>query len=143
MGMTVRSAGESDVAALLRLAEELIPGEAEPKQRECLLRSCIDDAKHDLYVAELEGRVIGFLDLWTFPDFVHGGVLTIIQNLVVDGAFRGRGVGDLLVRRAVRRAGERGALELHVWTEFDNKAAIRLYKKHGLTGESLLLEREF
>jgi ribosomal protein S18 acetylase RimI-like enzyme len=30
-----------------------------------------------------------------------------------------------------------------VVTKFDNEPAIRLYKKHGLTEESLQLEKEF
>ena len=41
------------------------------------------------------------------------------------------------------RAKEKGALEIHVVTKFENNPAIQLYKKHGLTKESLQLEKEF
>jgi len=107
------------------------------------LLSSIKDKKRDTHVAKVNGRLIGFLDLCFIPDFVHGGKIALIQNLVVAEEYRGLGIGDKLVGRAVKRAEERKALELHAWTEFENKPAIGLYKKHGLTKEHLLLERGF
>jgi GNAT superfamily N-acetyltransferase len=96
-----------------------------------------------LYVAEEERRLLGFVDLWVFPDFGHGGKMGIIQNLFVDRTFRRRGIGDLLMGRVTRRASELKVKELHVWTAFRNSAAISHYRKHGFTRRSLLLEREF
>jgi ribosomal protein S18 acetylase RimI-like enzyme len=63
--------------------------------------------------------------------------------LYVAPKYRRLGVGSRLLQKIVKRAEERGALEIHVVTGFDNEPAIRLYKKHGLIKESLQLEKEF
>ena len=139
----VRPANTSDVSALTGLAEKLIPGEAPKSDRIRVLARSLRRSDYSLYVAEEDGRLLGFVDLWVFPDFAHGGKMGIIQNLFVDRTFRRRGIGDLLMRRVTRRAGELKLKELHVWTTFRNRAAISLYRKHGLTRKSLLLEREF
>jgi len=142
MEAVIRPARKSDVKNIAKLAGELIPLEDLTKRNTMLMQS-IDDSKRDIYVAEIKSEIVGFVDLWTFPDFVHGANLTIIQNLVVSEAFRSRGIGDELVRMAVKRAKGRKALELHAWTEFTNKPAISLYAKHGLKKRALLLEKEF
>jgi len=139
----VRPADASDVGALAGLADKLIPGEAPTYERIRVLRRSLRRSDYFLYVAEEETRILGFADLWVFPDFAHGGKMGIIQNLFVDRRFRRRGIGDLLMRRVTRRASELKLKELHVWTTFRNRAAISLYRKHGLTRKSLLLEREF
>lgn len=142
MNANVRLANESDVKALAKLADELIPME-DRKRREACLTDSIKDSKRDIYVVEIEGGLAGFLELYTFPDFVHGGEIALIQNLAIAREHRGRGLGDELMAQAVKRAGERGALEVHAWTDFENKPAIGLYKKYGLAKEYLLLEKEF
>lgn len=139
----VRLANTSDVSVLSRLADKLIPGEAPTSDRIRILTRSLRRSDYLLYVAEEGGRLLGFVDLWVFPDFAHGGKMGIIQNLFVDRMFRRRGIGDLLMRRVTRRASELKLKELHVWTTFRNRAAISLYRKHGLTRKSLLLEREF
>lgn len=139
----VRPANTSDVSVLAGLADKLIPGEASTSDRIRVLTRSLRRSNYTLYVAEEERRLLGFVDLWVFPDFAHGGKMGIIQNLFVDRTFRRRGIGDLLMRRVTRCASELKLKELHVWTTFRNRAAISLYRKHGLTRESLLLEREF
>jgi hypothetical protein len=139
----VRRANASDVSVLAGLADKLIPGEASKSDRVRVLTRSLRRSNYSLYVAEEERRLLGFVDLWFFPDFAHGGKMGIIQNLFVDRTFRRRGIGDLLMRRVTHRASELKLKELHVWTTFRNRAAISLYRKHGLTRKSLLLEREF
>jgi GNAT superfamily N-acetyltransferase len=143
MVIRVRPANTSDVSVLVGLADKLIPGEAPTSDRIRVLTRSLRRSNYSLYVAEEERRLLGFVDLWVFPDFAHGGKMGIIQNLFVDRTFRRRGIGGLLMRRVTRRASELKLKELHVWTTFRNRAAISLYRKHGLTRKSLLLEREF
>ena len=138
----VRPADTLDIRALAGLADKLIPGEAPTSERIRILTRSLRRSDYFLYVAEAEKRLLGFADLWVFADFAHGGKMGIIQNLFVDRRFRRRGIGDLLMRRVTRRARELKLKELHVWTPFRNRAAISLYRKHGLTRKSLLLERE-
>ena len=143
MVTNVRPAANSDVKALSLLAEKLIPGEAEAADRARVLRRSLRKPNYHLYVAEKGERLVGFVDFWIFSDFAHAGRMGIIQNLFVDRGVRRQGIGDLLMERTMSRASQLGLKELHVWTSLKNRAAISLYRKHGLTKKSLLLEREF
>jgi len=139
----IRRADESDVSKLLSLAEEFMHGTATDEERLSILESALRNPNYELWVAEVDGEIVGFIDLWTMHDFCHGGKLSHMQNLYVAPKYRGLGVGSQLLQKIIERAKEREALEIHVVTKFDNQRAIRLYKKHGLTNESLQLEKEF
>lgn len=54
-----------------------------------------------------------------------------LENLVVDPAYRGQGVGSRLVDFAIKRAAEAGYLAVHLQTDLDNRQAHKLYAKHG------------
>jgi RimJ/RimL family protein N-acetyltransferase len=59
-------------------------------------------------------------------------------GMMVDAAWRGRGVGGALVRAAVDAARDLGAhkVALQVWPH--NEAARRLYLRHGFVEEGVL-----
>jgi GNAT superfamily N-acetyltransferase len=139
----VRPARTSDVKALSLLADKRMPRGARTSDRACVLTQSLCKPNYYLYVAEKGGRLVGFVDLWFFSDFAHAGRMGIVQNLFVDGEVRRQGIGDLLMKHIISRASQLKLKELHVWTSFQNGAAISLYRKHRLLKRSLLLEREF
>ncbi|MGC9095224.1 MAG: GNAT family N-acetyltransferase [Candidatus Bathyarchaeia archaeon] len=118
-------------------------GTATDEERLSVLKGSLRDPDYELWVAEVDGEIVGFIDLWTINDFCHGGKLSYIQNLYVAPKYRRMGVGSKLLQKIIDRAKEKGALEVHVVTNFENNPAIQLYKKHGLTKESLQLGKEF
>jgi ribosomal protein S18 acetylase RimI-like enzyme len=71
--------------------------------------------------AELEGQS------WTDLIGPHGKV----HDLFVDPAFRGRGVGEALMREALRRLIDRGAPRILLDTAWSNGAARRLFERIG------------
>jgi len=142
-GIRVRRAGEGDISMLTALAEDFMHGTATNEERLAILKSSLKDPDYELWIAEVNGETVGFIDLWIIHDFCHGGKLGYIQNLYVAPKHRRMGVGNKLLQKIVERARELRALEIHVVTEFNNEPAIRLYKKHGSTKESLQLEKEF
>jgi len=93
-------------------------------------------------VAEIGKEVVGFIDLWAFPDVSHGAYLAQIQNFVVTEKMRDKGIGTKLLEAIIKVFREKKYHELHVWAEKDNEAAIRLYKKLGIKNECVLLEME-
>jgi GNAT superfamily N-acetyltransferase len=139
----VRPALASDVRALCLLADKLMPREARTSDRMRVLRRSLRKPNYYLYVAEKDRRLVGFVDLWFFHDFAHAGRMGIIQNLFVERKVRRQRIGDFLMKRIMSKATQLKLKELHVWTSFENRGAISLYKKHHLTKRSLLLEREF
>jgi len=139
----IRRADKSDVSKLMSLAEEFMHGTATYEERLSILENSLGDQDYELWIAKVSGEIVGFIDLWVIHDLCHGGMLSYIQNLYVAPKYRGLGIGSQLLQKIIGRAKERGALEIHVVTKFDNERAIQLYKKHGLTKESLQLEKEF
>ena len=141
LGLLVRRAAKTDRQALLELLEELLPGEASKSQGSKMLGRGLRDEGYDLFVATLGRDIAGLVDVWTFPDVGEGANLSTIQNLIVRSAFRGRGVADSLLEKAIATARKRRTKEIHVSTMAQNTRAIGLYKKHGFTKKHLLLEK--
>ncbi len=139
----VRTADEKDLQSLVILAEEFIPGEADDRKRIDVLKQALRNPNYDLLVAELEGALVGFIDQWVIHDFTHGAKLSYIHSLYVSSGHRRKGVASKLLQEAMKNARNMEVSEIHITTRFDNKAAINLYRKHGLVKEHLQLEKEF
>ena len=103
--------------------------------------NCLN-SNHLLLVAEVSGRIVGFVSCCVFPSFWEGEYQGLIGDFFVHPAFQGRGVGDVLLKALVEQADAAGVGELHVSTEAENTRARGLYAKFGFTEERLLLERE-
>ncbi len=136
--MGVRRAVEADLRIIHPLLEQLMP--AHPERRQAAWTKALADEGYAAWIAEVDGVPRGFIDLFLFPDVAHGGAIGLINNLVVEERFRGRGLGGSLLRAAIQHCAQRGGSELHVWTAFDNAPAIGLYKGLGFRERALLLE---
>lgn len=142
----IRPALETDYAAFIALYIEINNFHAAehpevfahiqqpPKTPEEFL-SMIHDPSQAVFVAEVEGQVIGWTQviLREAPPLV---IMTprrfgVVDTLVVGAGFRRRGIGRALMERAEEWARQQGidTLELGVW-EF-NKGAIALYEELG------------
>jgi ribosomal protein S18 acetylase RimI-like enzyme len=75
------------------------------------------------------GAIVGSLTLVLFR--IPTGVRAWIEDVVVDEAARGQGVGAALSREAVRRAYAAGARTVDLTSRPDRDAANRLYRRLG------------
>ena len=75
------------------------------------------------------GAVIGFC--WIVMYDPGTGLEGEVAELYVAADHRNRGVGETLVRHAVRLFDQRGVTLAYVWTRPDNEAAVRLYRNAG------------
>lgn len=79
-----------------------------------------------VYVARTEeARVAGFCAFWRVADQIH------INNLAVRPELRGRGVGRVLLRRALEEAERMGAVHATLEVRRSNEPARRLYEGAG------------
>ena len=74
-------------------------------------------------------QIVGALTLIVFrtPTGVHAW----IEDVVVDTAMRGRGIGEALTRDAIARAKQLGANEVNLTSRPSREAANRLYQRIG------------
>lgn len=77
------------------------------------------------------GRILGSLTLVVFP--IPTGIRAWIEDVVVDEAARGRGVGEALNRAALDRARAEGARTVDLTSRPTREAANRLYQRLGFT----------
>jgi ribosomal protein S18 acetylase RimI-like enzyme len=75
------------------------------------------------------GEILGTLTLVVFP--IPTGVRAWIEDVVVDGAARGRGVGEALNREALQVARSLGAKTVDLTSRPSREAANRLYQRIG------------
>jgi ribosomal-protein-alanine N-acetyltransferase len=81
----------------------------------------------DLYVAELQDRIVGYAACWTVIDQSELGNVAVVPEA------RGRGIGGALVDAVVERVKERGAHELFLEVRESNHVAQAIYRDRGFT----------
>jgi len=92
----------------------------------------------DHLVAELDGRVVGYIRLRPPTHLPENAHVIQIQGLAVHPAARRRGIATVLVAAAEQRLRERGTQKLTLRVLSTNKGAIRLYERLGFTREGVL-----
>ncbi|MGN6741769.1 MAG: GNAT family N-acetyltransferase [Amnibacterium sp.] len=114
--------------ALGRLVPQLSSSSAVPGREE-LQAIAASPATHLLVAAGPDGEVVGMLTLAVFA--IPTGVRAWIEDVVVDQAVRGGGVGRALVQRALETASGAGARTVDLTSRPSREAANRLYQRMG------------
>ena len=90
------------------------------------------DPNNELIIAELDGKIIGTLQLVVTPSLSYkGSKRSIVESVRVDSAFRGRGIGREMMLWAIERAKEKGCTSMHLTSHKDREDAHRFYEKLG------------
>jgi ribosomal protein S18 acetylase RimI-like enzyme len=84
-----------------------------------------------LVAEDSSGTLAGFVQLYPSFSSVSAARIFVLNDLFVDGAFRHRGVGRLLLKAAHRFAQEAGAVSLSLSTAISNHPAQALYESLG------------
>jgi len=95
------------------------------------------------YVHLTDGKVTGFISVVFYRTFFHRVGTAQVNELVVDLAHRGLGIGQALMKTAEQEARRRGMDELEVGTESENLDAQKFYRKYGFDEEYVLFGMEF
>ncbi|HYM97844.1 MAG TPA: GNAT family N-acetyltransferase [Candidatus Sulfotelmatobacter sp.] len=91
-----------------------------------------------IYAARDEGgTIVGFC--WIVLYDPGTGLEGEVAELYVSADHRGRGIGDMLVRRAVKLFQERHVTLAYVWTRPDNDTAVKIYRSAGFEANRQLV----
>ncbi|HEY2130665.1 MAG TPA: GNAT family N-acetyltransferase [Streptosporangiaceae bacterium] len=101
---------------------------APPVDRATLDR-LVSSAATTVLLARADGRIVGTLSLVMFP--IPTGLRAWIEDVVVDQAARGQGVGEALITEALRLAEAAGARTVDLTSRASREAAGRLYERVG------------
>lgn len=134
--IVVHEATEVDdelVEAFVRLIPQLSSSSA-PTSRDELAAITASEASILFVARDDRGRIVGSLTLAVFR--IPTGVRAWIEDVVVDDAARGAGIGESLVDAAVERARSFGAKTVDLTSRPSREAANRLYVRLGFEDRS-------
>lgn len=127
--LQIRPAYEGDVERLAALTTQLGYPAAPPAMAE-RLRLLTGGFDHQVLVALVEGEVMGWAQVGRALSLESGEQAELL-GLVVDEAWRGRGIGAALVAAAEAWALGRGLGRLRVRTNVTREATHRFYRRLG------------
>jgi aminoglycoside 6'-N-acetyltransferase I len=131
--MTIREILERDRADWVRLRESLWPGSLADHDVETR-RYFQDRAQTPIvFVAETDGRVVGFLEL-DFRKYAPGcrsSPVAFIEGWHVQAGFQRRGIGRALIKAAEARARALGHAEIASDSELANSEGIAAHRALG------------
>ncbi len=88
----------------------------------------------ELVVAELEGQVVGTLQMFFLPSLsFQGGTRAQVESVRVAADRRGQGIGSAMMQWAIQRARSQGCRMLQLTTHGERKDAHRFYERLGFT----------
>ena len=152
--MQIRLAQTQDIPALLKLLRQILQvhhvgrpdlfravGE---KYRAEELEDILRDASRPIFVAEEDGAVVGYAFCVYKEAKNHSSLMDrkvlYVDDLCVDEACRGKGVGTVLYEHVLSVAKQEHcySVELNVWA--CNESAIRFYEKCGMQVQKIGME---
>lgn len=128
------------VAAFERLIPQLSSSSPPPGRDE--LAALIDGDDTIVFIARVDGEIVGSLTLAFYR--IPTGLKAWIEDVVVDDAARGHGIGRRLNEAALDAARARGAKNVSLTSRPSRQAANRLYQRIGFkTRETNLYRYDF
>ncbi len=135
MQAIIRPGQSTDVQAIRSLIQHLADFEKASSEVEVTENQLLEDGfgtnpVYGTYVAELDGQVVG-MALYYQAYSTWKGKMLFLEDLIVNEAYRGQGIGKALLDRTIAHA-QQGGFKLVKWQVLDwNTPAIEFYKGYG------------
>ncbi|MBO7747402.1 ribosomal protein S18-alanine N-acetyltransferase [Paenibacillus sp. MWE-103] len=120
--LVFRSMTLDDVPTIAAIEEESF---ATPWTKDAFVNELTNNHFARYMVMDYEGAAIGYAGMWTIMDEAH------VTNVAVREAYRGQGLGELLMTELMRTAVLFGARRMTLEVRVSNSVARRLYAKLG------------
>ena len=137
--VTLRDARRSEVPAIVAmLADDMLGSSREvtseplPESYYKAFDALARDPNNRLLIAELEGEIVGTLQI----TFIHGlsrqgAKRALLEAVRVATPYRGKGIGEEIVRAAIEIARQAGCAMVQLTTDKSRKDAHRFYERLG------------
>lgn len=139
----VRRATAADIPQLCKLLAALFAQEHDftpdaTRQRRGLHLIMKQPAMGCIYCAISGRTILGMVSLLFSVSTAEGGRAAWLEDMVVHPDWRGRGIGERLLREAIRRGRAAGCRRLTLLTDASNRAAMRFYRRAGFTRSQMV-----
>jgi len=133
----VREATGEVAAAMRNLLPQLSASAGQLDQ--AAVQRIVSSEAITLLAARLDGQIVGLLTLAMFP--IPTGFRAWIEDVIVDEAARGQGIGEALTKEALDLAEAAGARTVDLTSRPSREAAGRLYERVGFAERSTRIYR--
>lgn len=138
---TIREATENDLEAIIALfADDPLGGHGDTTDPQALpdyraaFRKIATSANETLYVAELDGEVVGtFQTMVTTTMTARGASSLIVEAVQTRADMRGRGIGAVMINFAIDKARADGMRLVQLTSNAVRTDAHRFYERLGFT----------
>ena len=120
--LTIRQAKLFDVPAMARIERESF---VHPWSAEEITRDVAVNDRAYVAVAEMNGEICAYADMWIARGEAQ------LYNIVVDPAYRGMGIGEILLRCMAQKAAYFGCTSMTLEVRRSNIPAINMYHRKG------------
>jgi len=142
----IRTAEPADLPVLVRLLGDLFSIEsdfaADAARQRIGLALLMADRRAAVLVADRAGAVAGMVTGQLVVSTAEGGLSALVEDLVVDAAERGKGVGRALLAAIEGWAESRGATRLQLLADRENAPALTFYEREGWRTTRLVCLRQ-
>jgi GNAT superfamily N-acetyltransferase len=133
VNIEIRDARDADADALSPLMEQLMHQPTTPAQIRSRLRRLAARDVDRVFVAQVEGRVVGFAGV-TYAWLFHADLPTArLMSIVVDEGCRGQGIGRRLVEASTEQARAWGCNRLELTSRLERAGAHSFYESVGFS----------
>jgi GNAT superfamily N-acetyltransferase len=135
----IRAAHHDDVPAIVRLLADDFLGATREQASDPLPQryweaydAMAAQGGNELFVAELDGEIVGCLQLTTISGLSRMGLKRgLVEGVRVSAARRGHRIGEALMRAAIDRAKQLGCGVVQLTTDIRRTDAHRFYERLG------------
>lgn len=135
MNVAIRLAGEHDLPAVLALYAQpgLDDGDVlDLAQAQAVFARFARYPNYALYVAELQGEVVGTFALLIMDNLAHRGTPSgVVEDVVVSAGCRGQGIGRAMMAFARQRCVEHGCYKMALSSNLERTKAHAFYDRLG------------
>ena len=143
----IKKAELSDINQMVSLLKELFSIEKdftfnETNQQNGLAMMLGDNEKRCIMVAASGEQVIGMISAQLLVSTAEGGMVALIEDMVVANSYRGQGIGKKLLLSIEYWAKSRDAKRLQLLADKNNFSALRFYEQQKWATTQLICLRK-
>lgn len=138
MSFRLRLAGTDDLSAILSLYAQLSPGDElpDPVAARATWKRILDSEMMSVHVGVCEDALVATCVLVVVPNLTRNqSPFALIENVVSDARFRGRGFGSRVVQAAIDHAWAAGCYKVMLMTGRTEPAVLAFYQACGFTSD--------